>query len=83
MNIMQKKLNASVNVAHPVFIEAQYLLSNAPWIVKVLTRPFINPYYFRFSADFTLTLNTPDESKSESGKGIFEMMLLRGLQTVR
>ena len=83
MDITQKNLHAEIAVTRPVFIEAQYLLSGAPWIVRVLSRPFVNPWYFRFNADFTLSLENSQGKGNRKNTGIFEMMMLRGLQTVR
>ncbi len=84
INVGQDDMTAGLEISNPVFIEAQALLDAAPWIVRVLMRPLENPYYFRFNADFNLTVKTKEGGTAEeTGKGIFEMMLLKGLQTVR
>ena len=83
MNIVQDNLETTITINNPAFIEEKSLLDSAPWLIRVLSRPFTNPYYFRFRADFTLRLNNSEEIIEKKGRGIFEMMLLRGLQTVR
>ena len=83
MNVTQDNLNATIFIDKPVLIEAKYLLDSAPWIVRVLSRPFSNPYYLRFKADFNLNITEGGKTVNKKGSGLFEMMLLRGLQTVR
>ncbi len=83
INVTQPDMDVTIKISSPVIIEAQSLLDKAPWFVRVLSRPFTNPYYFRFNADFTLEYKGPSGTVNKQGKGIYEMMLLRGLQTVR
>ncbi len=79
----QDNLETAITISNPEFIEEKYLLEDAPWFVKVLSKPFTNPYYFRFKSDFELNIKDHGEQINKTGSGIFEMMLLRGLQTVR
>lgn len=83
INVKQSDMDVTIKISSPVIIEAQSLLDKAPWFVRILSRPFTNPYYFRFNADFALAMESPAEKTNDKGSGIFEMMLLRGLQTVR
>lgn len=69
----------SVHLAlrNPQLIEAiSLLLYFRPWQQR-LFRLFSNPYYFRFQADLTLTLNLTDLQDQEQGKALYELMLLR------
>ncbi|MCF6334216.1 MAG: polysaccharide deacetylase family protein, partial [Spirochaetales bacterium] len=79
----QDNLETAITISNPEFIAEKYLLEVAPWFVKVLSKPFTNPYYFRFKSDFELNIKDHGEQINKTGSGIFEMMLLRGLQTVR
>ncbi|MCK5200549.1 MAG: hypothetical protein KAR21_19475 [Spirochaetales bacterium] len=82
MNVVQKDMQTKINITDPVFIEARDLLENQPWLVKNLSSLFINPYYFRFNADFHLRIENSTHTVEKSGNGIFEMMLLREKQTI-
>ena len=67
----------------PVFIETRNLLEHLSWPVKSITRLFTKPWYFRFSADFHLKISETNGTTEKNGSGIFEMMMLRGIQTIR
>ena len=82
VNVVQKDMQTKINITDPVFIEARDLLENQPWLVKNLSSLFINPYYFRFNADFHLRIENSTHTVEKSGNGIFEMMLLREKQTI-
>ncbi len=83
INVKQSNMDVTIKISSPTIIEAQSLLDKAPWYIRILSRPFTNPYYFRFNADFTLECKGLTGTVDKKGKGIYEMMLLRGLQTVR
>ncbi len=68
-----------VSINNPRLIESMSLIAGLPPVIRAVVRLFTNPYYFRFKADYTLRLG----SASLKGKGIFEMMLLRGKHTIR
>ena len=83
MDVVQNEMQTVIQITDPVFIEVKNLLEDLPWLVKNTTRLFTNPYYFRFNADFHLKISDSTGTTVKTGKGIFEMMMLRGLQTVR
>ncbi len=83
INVVQKEVQTKILITSPVFIETRNLLENLSWPIKSVTRLFTKPYYFRFNADFHLKILENNETTEKNGSGIFEMMMLKGLQTVR
>ena len=76
-------LQVIVSITEPVIIEVKDLLEDLPWLVRSVSGIFVNPYYFRFDVDFDLEITGTTGTTEKAGTGIFEMMLLKGLQTVR
>ncbi len=83
IDIIQKDIQTKVDITDPLFLEAKDLLENQPWLVKTFSSFFINPYYFRFNADYYLRIKNSTHTIEKTGHGIFEMMLLREKQTIR
>ncbi len=83
LNVKQKEMEISIIITDPVFIEAKDLLEDLPWIVRGIIKIYTLPYYFRFSAKFKLEFRRNNRIIEKNGTGIFEMMLLKGKQTIR
>lgn len=78
-----KDTQAELNITDPKIIEAKALLEGAPRIIRTAAGLFVNPYYFRFKSNYDLELLTDGKSERIKGDGIFEIMMLRGKQTIR
>lgn len=51
-------------------------MEDFPRIVQMLTKPFINPYYFRFRAKMNVRINIENTEDRITAEGIYELMLL-------
>ena len=71
--------NDEVHLAlrNPEMIEAADLLLALPAWKRILLRPFIKPYYFRFTAALELQVNMGGLRATEQGSALYEIMLLR------
>jgi len=74
---------AQIALSQPVLIHAGSLVKSLPRFTRFIAEFFARPYYFRFGSQVVLTLDIEGEYIEEQGTGLFEMMLLRGRQTVR
>ncbi len=73
----EEKGEVHLALRNPRMIEGVGLLAALPGWKRLLLRPFINPYYFRFNADLELRVRTGDISATERGEALYEIMLLR------
>lgn len=61
----------------PQLIEAASLLDLLPPFQRFVGRLFSNPYYFRFNAALDLDIRMGDLEDRQSGRALYEIMLLR------
>lgn len=66
-----------ISLRRPQIVEAVSLLANLPTWQQPLAKLFINPYYFRFTAEMKLKIDLPGEKASEKGQALFEIMMLK------
>jgi predicted secreted hydrolase len=66
-----------LQLRQPELIEAISLLTTFPRWQQRLLRLVANPYYFRFNAALELRLDLPGLQTVESGRALYEIMLLR------
>ena len=83
IDIVQKEFHSKFHITNPSLIEAKDFLEDFPWAVRWTVGLFTNPYYFRFDADFYMEISDSTGRTVEAGNGIFEVMLLKGKQTIR
>jgi hypothetical protein len=69
--------NISVKLSEPKLLESRYLLAELPWYKRAVARLFMNPYYFRFTADLDLHIEHGGVKDTKKDKAIFESMMLR------
>ncbi len=81
IRVKDKDFSAGIIISNPVFIDERYLLKDAPLPVRIAGRLFVNPWYFRFKSDYRLCVKDSHENRCVAGDGIFEIMLLRKIDT--
>jgi len=65
-----------LTLREPKLIDSISMLFSLPTWKRWLARLVVNPYYFRFQADLVLTLELGDQSSTEYGQALHEMMIL-------
>ena len=69
-----------LRLRQPALIEATSLLLSFPTWQQPLLRLFANPYYFRFNARLTLSIQLNGIKEELEGSSLYEIMILQGRQ---
>ena len=89
IDVVQKNMQIKLKISDPVILEETYFLEDEafqnkmPWYVRSIARIFAKPAYFRFNAKFDLDITGDTGTIKKSGTGIYELMLIKGKQTIR
>jgi hypothetical protein len=63
-----------MSLTNPKIIEADDLLASIPSWVRWLVKWFTNPYYLRFNADISISVDINGVKGEAQGKALFELM---------
>jgi predicted secreted hydrolase len=83
IKVKEGRKTAQIVLSQPVLVQAGSLIESLPRFTRFIAGLFSRPYYFRFRSRFMLLLDIEGVHIEKQGTGLFEMMLLRGRQTVR